>query len=244
MAGTHGAGSDQHILVGGASTVEKHELFGQDARDGVGHVGGAHGAQVDGVCGAGGACGGACGTVRSMCGGGALLRGGGSRRGQGHACGLSGGTHGGGDTFVLCGGGANFAVVGQVEQQVAAVVDDQVQRFKGRGSGATGFLVVGQSSGRGGGISRRNHEPAQGGSAAVVGVNKFNGVADLAQGTRIHVRDSAHLTQGTVADTQGTVAGGGRVHMRGRVIVAAGGEQRHERQGGESRTAGEGQSVH
>ena len=148
VAGTHGAGSDQHILVGGASTVEKHELFGQDARDGVGHVGGAHGAQVDGVCGAGGACGGARGTVRSMRGGGALLRGGGGRRGQGHACGLSGGTHGGGDTFVLCGGGANFAVVGQVEQQVSAVVDDQVQRFK-RGGGAA-FLIVGQSCGRGG----------------------------------------------------------------------------------------------
>ena len=178
-----------------------------------------------------------------MCGGGALLRGGGGRRGQGHACGCRRGTHGGGDAFVLCGGGADFAVIGQVEQQVAAVVDDQVQRLNS-GVGAAGCLVVGQSSGRGGGISRRNHEPAQGGSAAVVGVNKFNGVADLAQGTRIHVRDSAHLTQGTVADTQGTVAGGGRVHMRGGVVATAGGKDWHERQGGERRTAGEGQSVH
>ena len=115
VAGTHGASGDQYILVGGVGAVEEHELFGQDARDGVGHVGGAHSAQVDGVSGAGGACRGACGTVRSMRGGGALLRGGGSRRGQGHACRLSGGTHGGGNTFVLCGGGADFAVVGQVE---------------------------------------------------------------------------------------------------------------------------------
>ena len=244
MAGTHGAGSDQHILVGGVGAVEEHELFGQDARDGVGHVGGAHGAQVDGVCGAGGACGGACGTVRSMRGGGALLRGGGSCRGQGHACGLSGGAHGGGDAFVMGGGGADFAVVGQVEQQVAAVVDDQVQRFKGGGSGAAGFLVVGQSCGRGGGVSRRNHEPTQGGGAAVVGVNKFNGVANLAQGTRVHMRHGAHLTQSTVADTQSTVAGCGRIHLRGCVIIPASGEQRHERQGGERRTAGEGQSVH
>ena len=179
-----------------------------------------------------------------MRGGGALLRGGGSGRGQGHACRLSGSAHGGGDAFVLRGGGADFAVVGQVEQQVAAVVDDQVQRFKGGGSGAAGFLVVGQSCGRGGGVSRRNHEPTQGGGAAVVGVNKFNGVANLAQGTRVHMRHGAHLTQSTVADTQSTVAGCGRIHLRGCVIIPASGEQRHERQGGERRTAGEGQSVH
>ena len=146
VAGAHGAGGDQYILVGGVCTVEEHELFGQDARDGVGHVGGAHGAQVDRVCGAGGACGGARGCVLGMRGGGALLRGGGGRRGQGHACSLGGGTHGGGDTFVLCGGGADFAVVGQVEQQVAAVVDDQVQRLNS-GVGAAGFLVVGQGCG-------------------------------------------------------------------------------------------------
>ena len=170
VAGTHGAGGDQYILVGGMGTVEEHELFGQDTRDGVGHVGGAHGTQVDGVCGAGRACRGARGCVRSMRGGGALLRVGGSCRGQGHACGLSGGAHGGRDAFVLRCGGADFSVVGQVKQQVAAVVDNQVQRFK-RGCGATGFLIVGQSCGRGGGVSRRNHEPAQGGSAAVVGVN-------------------------------------------------------------------------
>ena len=137
-----------------------------------------------------------------------------------------------------------FAVVGQVEQQVSAVVDDQVQRFMGGSSGAAGFLVVGQSCGRGGRVRRRNHEPAQGGGAAVVGVNKFNGVANLSQGARVHVRYGTHLTQSTVADTQSTVAGCGRVHLRGCVIIPAGGEQRHERQGGERRTAGEGQSVH
>ena len=115
MAGAHGAGGDQYILVGGVCTVEEHELFGQDARNRVGHVGGAHGTQVDGVCGAGGACGGARGCVRSMRGGGALLRGGGSCRGQGHAGCLSGGAHGGCDAFVLRGGGTDFAVVGQVE---------------------------------------------------------------------------------------------------------------------------------
>ena len=157
---------------------------------------------------------------------------------------MSGGTHGGGNTFVLCGGGADFAVVGQVEQQVSTVVDDKVHRFKGRGSGATGCLVVGQSSGRGGRISRRNHEPAQGGGAAVIGVNKFDGVADLSQGACVHVRYGAHLTQSTVADAQSAVAGCGRVHLRGSVIIPASGEQRHERQGGERRTAGEGQSVH
>ena len=104
------------------------------------------------------------------------------------------------------GGGADFAVVSQVEQQVTTVVNDQVQRFRGGGSGATGFLIVGQSCGRGGGISRRNHEPAQGGGAAVVGVDKFNGVANLSQGARVHVRYGAHLTQSTVADAQSAVA--------------------------------------
>ena len=152
VAGAHGAGGDQYILVGGVSAVEEHELFGQDARDGIGHVGGAHGAQVDGVCGAGGACRGACGAVFCLCGGGALRGGGGDggRGRQGHAGGCRGGTHGGGDTLVLRGGGADFTVVGQVEQQVATVVDDQVQRFKGGGSGAAGFLVVGQGCGGGG----------------------------------------------------------------------------------------------
>ena len=242
VAGAHGTGGDQYILVGGVCAVEEHELFGQDARDSVGHVGGAHGTQVDGVCGAGGACGGARGCVRSMRGGGALLRGGGSCRGQGHAGCLSGGTHGGCDAFVLRSGGADFAVIGQVEQQVAAVVDDQVQRLNGVGDAA--FFVVGQGGAGGGGVRRRDHEPAQGGSAAVVSVHQFYGVTNLSQGTRVHMRDGAHLTQGTVADAQGSVAGRGGVHVRGRVVVTAGGKQRHERQGGERRTAGDGQSVH
>ena len=67
----------------------------------------------------------------------------GSCRGQGHACGLSGERSRRPRCVRSALRRADFSVVGQVKQQVTAVVDNQVQRFK-RGCGATGFLIVGQ----------------------------------------------------------------------------------------------------
>ena len=88
---------------------------------------------------------GAGGLSGSSATGGRIARGGALRgnRGQGHAGGGRGGGHRGRHALVLYGGGAELAIIGQVEQQVATVVDDDIQRVNVLGFDGGGPAVHG-----------------------------------------------------------------------------------------------------